>query len=444
MTERRALLVGVDVGTTLTKAGLVDVDGRELGVAAAPTVWTQTPSGAETSAAIVADAAIGAVRQLLATAPPGDIIGVGVTGMAETVTLLDAEGRPLTPMVAWHDTRAADEVDDLNREFGAEVVSRITGLGTWQIPSLPVLRWLRGHVPATSRAVTALSVGEWIVRSLGGDLAAEASLASRTGALDVASRSWWQDGLAWAGVPGTLFPEIRQAGASWGRVGTGDPSLARIHGAELTVGGHDHSCASVGVGIVRAGQVMDSCGTAEAVVRPVHAAPGRDLGAGVPDGITTGWHVLPDHYVLLGGRIFGLDLMKVLDRLGATSRHGQTTLDADALSGRAEGGAAVWREECERHVAEATALLESLERMGGPIDEVRLSGGWSRNPVLRALKAAAFPRAVYPAVQEAGIRGAALFAGQAAGVFASAASFPAPDLAAEVRAEAGLAEVRAD
>jgi sugar (pentulose or hexulose) kinase len=281
-------------------------------------------------------------------------------------------------------------------------------------------------VPVTDRAVTALSVGEWIVRSLGGDLHTEASLAARTGALEVGTRRWWTDGLAWAGVPGTLFPDVRQAGASWGQVRTADPGLTRIRGAELTVAGHDHACASVGVGILGAGQVMDSCGTAEAVVRPVTVTPDRDFGAGVADGITTGWHVLPDHYLLVGGRILGLDLMRVLDRLGATSRHGHTTLDASVLAGEPADPAAAWLATCRRHVDEATALLRSLEQMGGPIDEVRISGGWSRNPVLQRLKAEAFPRPLYPAVEEAGIRGAALFAGQAAGLFATTAEFPLP------------------
>jgi sugar (pentulose or hexulose) kinase len=425
----RALLVGVDVGTTLTKAGLIDAEGRELGVAAAPTAWTKTPTGAEADAIALADAAIDAVRRLLATAPEGDIIGVGVTSMAETVILLDQEGEPVVPAVAWHDTRAAGQMAALNAELGAERVGRTTGLGTWQIPSVPVLRWFTDNRPETARATTALSVAEWVVHRLGGHAAAEASLASRTGALDIAARRWWSEALEWAGVATTLFPEVRPAGASWGRVTSHDPALVRIHGARLTVAGHDHACASVGVGILGPAQVMDSCGTAEAVIRPVPVTATRDLGVGLPDGISTGWHVLPDSYLLLGGRLLGLDLMRVLERLGATTRHGQTTLDAGALAGGSiDTASAAWLTACTGHVDEAARLLRSVERIGGPVEEVRLSGGWARNPVLRHLKAEAFPHPVYPDVEEAGIRGAALFAGQAGGLYRSPAEFPAPPL----------------
>jgi sugar (pentulose or hexulose) kinase len=69
-----------------------------------------------------------------------------------------------------------------------------------------------------------------------------------------------------------------------------------------------------------------------------------------------------------------------------------------------------------------------VEALGGPVDEVLTSGGWSRNPVLRRLKAEAFPPMTYPVVAEAGIRGAALLAGLAAEVFGDVTDFPSPEL----------------
>ena len=79
-------------------------------------------------------------------------------------------------------------------------------------------------------------------------------------------------------------------------------------------------------------------------------------------------------------------------------------------------------------VTRASASLRALEELGGPVAEVRISGGWAANPVLRRLKLAAFPNTVYPRVGEAGARGAALLAGQAAGVFSSVDAFPPPPL----------------
>ena len=74
---------------------------------------------------------------------------------------------------------------------------------------------MRTH-PEARRAVNVLSVAEWVVHGLGGSIAAEPSLASRTGALAINGRRWWPEVIRWAGLPETIFPELRPAGASWG------------------------------------------------------------------------------------------------------------------------------------------------------------------------------------------------------------------------------------
>jgi sugar (pentulose or hexulose) kinase len=94
-----------------------------------------------------------------------------------------------------------------------------------------------------------------------------------------------------------------------------------------------------------------------------------------------------------------------------------------------------WLTALRGAVARASSSLRGLEDLGGSIEQVRISGGWAANPVLRRLKMEAFPNTAYPRVGEAGARGAALLAGQAAGAFASADSFPPPTLTDEPAAD---------
>lgn len=460
MSARQPLLVGIDVGTTVTKAGLVDVQGRELAEAAVPTPWEHTATGAEVDPDALFSSVRRALAELLERAPAGAVVGCGVTSMAETVVLLDASGRPTGPAIAWHDTRAEREHDELLSEFG-DAFGSTTGLGTSQIPTVATLRWLTRHSPDSRRAVRAFSVAEWVVHALGGDDAAEASIASRTGAFAVATRRWWKEAIRWAGAPDSLFPPVRQAGSSFGEV-RGIEGLEPLRGAVLTVAGHDHLCASVGNGVTRPSQVMDSCGTAEALLRSVESHRAPDPGAGLDLGIETSCHVLPESFALLGGLALGLVLMPLLETLGVHAEHGRTPLDDEALAVELDGaselsdaggpvphvgslrstGAAAgwpvprpgeppahtWRRALERSVAGSRRLLDGLELLGGPVSEVRLSGGWAANPVLRSLKAAAFEHPVYPKVDEAGVRGAALLAGVAAGSFSGVGDLPAPAL----------------
>ena len=85
MTSSQPLLVGVDVGTTRVKAGLINLDGRELGQCAVPTVWQRRRTGAEARPDDFVRAVGDVLAGLLKRAPPGEILGVGITSMAETM-----------------------------------------------------------------------------------------------------------------------------------------------------------------------------------------------------------------------------------------------------------------------------------------------------------------------------------------------------------------------
>lgn len=452
MSKGRSLFVGIDVGTTLTKAGIVDLEGHEVGQAAVPTAWQREPTGGYARPEDLFAGAVTAVSEVLEKVPAGEVAGVGVTSMAETAVLIDPAGAAIGPAVAWYDVRAAEDFGELKSEFGVDRLGRVTGLGTSQIPTIATMRWLMRNVADARRSVSAACVAEWVVSCLGGDRAAEASLASRTGALSVATQEWWTEVLDWAGVPRTIFPEVRSAGARFGRARNTPSGLERLEGAVLTVAGHDHLCAALGIGTLQPSQVMDDCGTAEAVVRALPMGPAHDLAAGLPLGIMVGCHVLPGHYALMGGFPLGLSLTLVLDQFGVASRHGLTDLDAPALAldlrpswatddpaGRArwclpsaEGTLVAperaWWAAVASAVAESRRLLDGLEHLGGPVAEVRMSGGWSRNPLLMRLKSEVFPALSYPVVKEAGTRGAALFAALAAGAHRYIAEFPQPEL----------------
>jgi sugar (pentulose or hexulose) kinase len=433
------LLVGVDVGTTRVKAGLIGLDGRELTRAAVPTVWQCTPTGAEARPHDFVKAVHDVLAAVLATAPRGEVLGVGITSMAETAVLVAPGGEAVGPAVAWYDRRAEAEVRRMELALTREEIDRRTGLGVGPIPTVAMLRWLIAANPSLRRAVNVLSVAEWVVHRLGGSVAAEPSLASRTGALAISGRRWWPEVIEWAGLPESMFPELRSAGSSWGNVRGARGALNRLDGAALTVGGHDHLVAAIGGGVTSAGQVMDSCGTAEALVRAIPADTDRDPAAGLPHGIATGWHALAGHYCLLAGLPLGIDLTPLLARLGAAHRGGRASLDDAALAsldGRladadVPAAAREWLSALRGTVSRASASLRALEQLGGPVDELRVSGGWAANPVLRRLKSDAFPNTVFPRVFEAGARGAALLAGVAAGAFASVDAFPTRGLAGE-------------
>lgn len=412
------LLIGLDVGTTSSKALVVGTDGEPVATGRAPTPWR----GTEVDAEALLGAALAAVEAALAGAPAGRVAGLGVTGMAESGVLLDRSGRPVAPMIAWHDPRDADEVARFAVDVGADVFHARTGLPLRSQWSHTKHRWLLDHEPVTARAVRRLNVAEWVVRGLGGEDASDLSLASRTGWLDLAARDWWDESLAWSGATRDLMAPLTVSGTPLGRV---RPGLDRLAGAVLTTAGHDHQSAAVGAGAAGPGDQLDSCGTAEALVRTVAAGiPADQVARLAAAGITVGWHVLDGRWSLLGATEGGLLLGRALDRLGGAAA--MAALDEAVLSGAgpASPDAREWQAALEEATAQIAVLHDAMTSAAGPHRRMVVTGGWSHSPALMRAKRSVFGDLHVSRVAEAGARGAAFVAGLAAGVYAGPDDFP--------------------
>ncbi|HEY5853356.1 MAG TPA: FGGY family carbohydrate kinase [Aldersonia sp.] len=436
--------VGLDVGTTSSKAVVFGEDGSAVASGRAPTPWTITATGAEVGADELLDSATAALAAAVAACPEGKIAGVGVASLAESGILLDRAGEPVAPVIAWHDTRDSAQLADLENAVGPREFSATTGLPLRQQWSLTKHRWLREHVPDVALAVRRLNVAEWIVRGLGGEEATEQSLASRTGWLRLADRSWWSETLDWAGASETMMPPLVTAGAALGRVGPGR-GPDRLSGAVLTVAGHDHQAAAIGAGADATGDELDSCGTADALVRTVspELAPAvvADLAAA---GITTGWHASTEHWCLLGATQGGLALQRVLAVLGM-GRDDLPALDATAIAldhtsvrvdapafgrvdilgvGDGHGPADIWRAALDTVTEQAGEIHDTMSAVSGAHRRMVMTGGCSRSAGFAEIKRRRFGRVERCEVTEPGARGAAMMARVAADDAPAVATIP--------------------
>jgi sugar (pentulose or hexulose) kinase len=442
-----ALLVGLDVGTSSAKAVVFTDQGEVVGEGRARIPWITTSYGVELAAEELLNAAIEALGSALDAAPgTTSATAVGITSMGESGVLVDRGGTPAAPVIAWHDTRDQEEVEALRRDVASDIFTATTGKpqrGQWAVTKH---RWLLRHVPSAARAVRRFNIAEWIVRGLGGDEVTELALACRTGWLDLSRRDWWPEGLAWSGATPGLMPPLVEAGTPVGHISRADVH-PRLHGAVLTVVGHDHQAAAVGVGATGEGDEVDSCGTAEAIVRTIPAylkeEQVRDLANA---GITTDWSIQRGRWSLVAGTEGGLAMQRVLNAIGIAADR-LTALDAAALDaphGRVQvegiGTEAVhlrnigdgvtpgeiWRAVVEATTDEVTKLHNSMSDIVGKHQEIIVTGGWSHSAALMAAKRRRLGTLRLSSVQEAGARGAAIYAGRAAGVLRSDGVFPDP------------------
>lgn len=427
------VLVGIDVGTTSTKAVVTDLSGAVISRSRIPIAWGQKDGRTELDPRTLVVAAREAIAEALSRCPGKKVRALGVASMGESGVLLDGRDNPLAPVIAWHDTRDSKEVEELADELGEGEFTATTGLPLRPQWSLTKHRWQVRNMPNVQTAVKRLGVAEWVVRALGGEQVSEQSLASRTGWLRLADRTWWGEAMEWSQTTENLLPDLVAPGTAVGRV-TQTDGLAALNDAVLVVAGHDHQAAAVGAGATQPGDVLDSCGTAEALVRTVETGVDAQAIRRLANaGITTGWHVLADRWCLLGGTQGGLALQRVLSLLGLqqgdierleseSHYHDWVTvhgIDSDELHihGITDGVRPqdVW---CAALHAVNTRSAEVHAEMTAVVGKHRdfiATGGWTRSVGFLAAKRAAFGPVRIASSQEAAADGAARIAGMATG-----------------------------
>jgi len=441
LTVRADVVIGIDIGTTSSKAVVGSAARRGTPYVEQPTPWRtrdcgQTEVDPDRLVALAIDLIGRAVRAAESAWGPVRVRSIGVAGLGESGVLLDPAGRPAAPAIAWFDHRGGNEIERLSRETPefAATFERTTGLPFSSQASIAKLLWLRASGYLAGPAWTWLSVPEWIVFALGGEPVREPSLASRTGLIDQGTGEVWPGALAAAGLPARILPAARPAGARAGYLGH-DGVVGSAAGAVLTVAGHDHPVAAIGVGAVEADELFNSSGTADVLARSI---PGTLEETQRQRVVAAGWslgkHVLPDTSLLLAGVSGGLLLRRVLALLGAESESARAALDHASLSvgdlpaglsvsgdGRTQDDvvlrikdgaspAAVWAAAVRYTAGQAGLLLTDIEKVVGPHRRAVAAGGWTQMASVRAAKAAVINEMSFSPVVQPGVSGAALLA----------------------------------
>lgn len=440
------ILLGVDIGTTDSKVLVTGIEGTEILSAATPSRWTNhdgryTDMPAEDLARTVLDLLERAVLKTTAELGPVRVSGIGVTAMGEAGVLLDEHSHAVFPIIAWFDPRGAEEMS----RFPAEVLEQFwgrTGLPVSPTATVAKLAWMRRTGVDFTRK-TWLNIAEYVVYRLGGDAATELSLLARTGLLDQDTEALWPAAVAAVGASPELVPPRVLAGTPLGRSSNCHGPVPKIlHGAVLTVAGHDHPVAAIGCGVLGADELFDSFGTAEALVQTV---PGElDYAARerlARNGIDVVHHVLAGRRALIGGTKAGLLLRRTLRLLGADDSEGRSRLDRAVMNlppsltplpGLEVRGAAnsdgilkivaardditpatLWRATLDHAMDEARACLARMAQETGPVSATVVAGGWIGMRSVRTAKQLSLTNVRFSTRAQAGAFGAALFAAHA-------------------------------
>jgi xylulokinase len=293
-----AILIGLDVGTSGTKAVAIDVNGKVLAsVLREYPLHSPKPGWAEQDPADWKTAAISALKELASKINPADVKAIGLTGQMHGSVFLDADNKVLRPALLWCDQRTAKQCDAITEKAGGEAAL----VGMVSNPALtgftaPKILWLRDNEPQhfenTKKVLLPKDYIRWV---LTGEYATDVADASGTLLFDVKNRCWHKGLMDLLGLDASLMPPSYEGPEITGTLSsamaqeTGLPA-----GTPVVAGGGDQAAGGVGCGIVRKGIVSSSLGTSgvvfafaeEVSVDPAgrvhtfcHAVPGK-------------WHVM--------------------------------------------------------------------------------------------------------------------------------------------------------
>jgi gluconokinase len=261
-------IMAVDVGTSSARALLFDAGGRPEPDASGQVQYepqTTPDGGVELDADALLDAVAQAIDACLAGHGGAPVDAVGISAFWHGLLPLDGDGRPLSAVITWADTRAAPAAAELRRTLDEREVHARTGTPLHAAYFPAKLRWLRGAEPRVlARARRLGGFAEYLVRRLTGAWRTSVSMASGTGLFAHATGAWDPAMLEVAGIDADQLPPIDDAAihglaAPWAARW---PALAR---ASWFPAWGDGACSSVGSDCVGPDRIGLNVGTSAAL-----------------------------------------------------------------------------------------------------------------------------------------------------------------------------------
>jgi xylulokinase len=203
-------------------------------------------------------------------------VAIGLSGQMHGMTPLDAHGEVIRPAPLWNDQRTAQACLEIEAAVPRlELIAR-TGNPAVTGFQLPKVVWMRDAEPENfSRLRHVLLPKDYLAYAMTGEMAAEPSDGSGTGAMHLASRSWDTDVLGALKLDPSLFPNIIPSHAATGGLSsewanaTGLPA-----GLPVIAGAGDNAGAAIGLGLSSSNMGVGSVslGTSGVVFLPLETA----------------------------------------------------------------------------------------------------------------------------------------------------------------------------
>jgi gluconokinase len=450
MQHQPEYMLGVDIGTTSTKAVLFTTEGQVVAQHAVeyPLLCT-TPGMAEQDPLQIYEAVLSAISNAVGNShvESAQIALVSFSAAMHSVIAVGPDGELLSNSITWGDNRAGAWANRIRDELGGHEIYLRTGTPIHPMSPLCKIMWLRYDQPQLfARTARFVGMKEYVLYRLFGEWLVDHSIASATGMFNLQQLDWDQGALELLGIgPQQLSKLVPTTHHLNGLAPAMAQQLGLSPATPFVIGANDGVLSNLGVNAIGPGQVAVTIGTSGAM-RTVIDKPLTD-----PSGRTFCYALTAKHWVVggptnNGGSIFHWVRNELATAESAAAKaagldpYDALTKIAEGVSAGAEGllfhpylageRAPLWNADArgsyfglathhgKPHMIRAAlegvifslySILPAVEGLIGPTTHMMATGGFARSALWRQMMADIFEReVVVPESVESSCLGAAV------------------------------------
>tara|TARA_R110000868_G_scaffold332387_1_gene593418 strand:+ start:3150 stop:4577 length:1428 start_codon:yes stop_codon:yes gene_type:complete len=257
--ENHKVYVGIDIGTTATKAVCFDKSGKVIHEYSKeyPMYHPESNQSIQKPKEVL-EAVLYCIQEITMEHQPEFI---SFSSAMQSVLLIDELGNPLTDAIIWADNRAHDLAEALKVSAKGSSFYKNTGIPIHTFSPMTKIAWLKEYEEKLfSKAFKFISLKEYVWHQLTGEYAIDSSMASGTGIMNIHNLEWDIDILKFLGLHSNQLSKIVKP--THNCKGLNDDWL-------YIIGGGDGALANLGTGAMEPGKVALTIGTSGAVRLPI-------------------------------------------------------------------------------------------------------------------------------------------------------------------------------
>ena len=272
------LIMGIDIGSTNTKAVAFDCYGRvhaEGSVETKLSYDSEHPTWTCWQPDDIWNGAKNAIAQAVAALPEGDSVkALACSCFSADFVPVDQAGNALYPFKSWHCSRTVPQMQEWLETHGQDEIFYKHGRATEKLLSIFTMRWMSKHIPqVVEKTHKILMVSDYVVFKLTGETVTDYTQAATTGAFDPISGRWNGEYLAWGGFREDQMPTALLCGTPVGKITPEAAAATGLPGDTLVVmGAHDNECGVLAMGMRDENTAYNVCGTWD-MIMVMHKQP---------------------------------------------------------------------------------------------------------------------------------------------------------------------------